>query len=66
MRIDVVSNLDNYKMQYLDKNVRNIEIFCGSCGGRNKNYILFGYIYYVVPDMKILDTVKITFLIRWH
>lgn len=35
---EVISFLHHYVTQILDKNVKDLEIFCDSCPGQNKNY----------------------------
>lgn len=50
----------------LDKNTRELVIFCDSCGGQNKNYTVFRFIHSVVHCAKRLDMIKIIFPIRGH
>lgn len=63
---EVSSFLHNYIFNMLDKNTRELVIFCDSCGGQNKNYTMFRFIHYVVHNAKRLDMIKIIFPIRGH
>ncbi|CAH1106667.1 unnamed protein product [Psylliodes chrysocephalus] len=37
-----------------------------SCGGQNKNYTFFRYLYYLVHQQKRFDCVRVTFPIKGH
>lgn len=63
---DVCSLLHNFLYNYLNPEVRQLEIFCDSCGGQNKNYTMFRFLHYVVHVEKRLDFIKVTFPIRGH
>lgn len=63
---EVCSFLHHYIFNMLDKNTRELVIFCDSCGGQNKNYTVFRFIHYVVHSAKRLDVIKIIFPIRGH
>lgn len=63
---DVTSLLMNFLYDHLDWQVRNLHIFCDSCGGQNKNYTVFRFLHHVVHEQKRLDSVKVTFPIRGH
>lgn len=63
---DVCSLLHHFLYNYLHPEVRQLEIFCDSCGGQNKNYTMFRFLHFVVHVEKRLDFVKVTFPIRGH
>lgn len=63
---EVVSFLDHYVTQCLDNSIRNLSIFCDSCGGQNKNYTVFKYLYYLVHVRKRFTSVQVTFPVRGH
>lgn len=63
---NVCSLLHHFLYNYLDMKIRNLEIFCDSCGGQNKNYTMMRFLHYVVHMEKRLDSVKMTFPIRGH
>ncbi|XP_072402450.1 uncharacterized protein [Diabrotica undecimpunctata] len=63
---EVISMLHHFIFTQLDKKVKQLEIFCDSCGGQNKNFNIFRYIHYVVVTTRRLDKIKITFPIRGH
>lgn len=50
----------------LDPKVKNLDIFCDSCSGQNKNYLVIKFCHYVVYIAKRLDSIKITFPVRGH
>lgn len=63
---DVCSLLHHYIYNYLDPNVRKLQIFCDSCGGQNKNFTVLRFIHNIVHNEKKLDSIQITFPIRGH
>lgn len=63
---EVCSFLHHYIFTKLNANVRELVIFCDSCGGQNKNYCMFRFIHYVVHTTKRLDVIKMVFPIRGH
>lgn len=63
---DVSSLLMDFLYNQMDLKVRNLDIFCDSCGGQNKNYTIFRFLHHVVHEQKRLDYVKVTFPIRGH
>ncbi|XP_069687825.1 uncharacterized protein [Periplaneta americana] len=63
---EVVSFLNHFVTEIMDKKVRHLEIFCDSCSGQNKNYTVLRYLNYLVNELKLLDTVEVTFPIRGH
>lgn len=63
---DVVSLLNHFCFNFLDKEVRHLEIFCDSCAGQNKNYTLLRFLHFLVHKQKRFDCVMVTFPIRGH
>lgn len=63
---EVVSFLHHYVTSILDPEVVNLEIFCDSCGGQNKNYTLFRFIHYLVHHEKRFESIRVTFPVRGH
>lgn len=63
---DVVSLLDNFVTQFVSKEVEEIQFFCDSCSGQNKNYTVFRYIYYLVHIKKRFNKISIIFPVRGH
>lgn len=64
---DEVTSMLNYFIFYiLDSQVKHLEIFCDSCSGQNKNYLVIKFCHYVVSIVKRLESIKITFPIRGH
>ncbi|KAG8329547.1 hypothetical protein J6590_083922 [Homalodisca vitripennis] len=61
---EVVSFLDNFINLVLDKEIKELFIFCDSCGGQNKNYNLFKYLFFEVHEAKRLEKIQVTFPIR--
>jgi len=54
-------------MNYLDDDVEELQIFCDSAGGQNKNYTIFRFIHYIVNNqIHGLKNIKITFPVRGH
>ncbi|KAF2890795.1 hypothetical protein ILUMI_15378 [Ignelater luminosus] len=46
-------------------NVRRLEIFCDSCGGKNKNYTMCRFFHYLIHIEKRFDFIQVTFLINF-
>ncbi|CAF4833055.1 unnamed protein product [Pieris macdunnoughi] len=63
---EVCSFLHHYIFTKLNANVRELVIFCDSCGGQNKNYCMFRFINYVVHTAERLDVIKMVYPIRGH
>lgn len=63
---EVVSFLDHYVNKVLSPKVQQLEIFCDSCGGQNKNYTLIRYCHYLVCFLKRLKSLKLTFPVVGH
>lgn len=63
---EVTSMLNHFIFYVLDPQVRHLEIFCDSCSGQNKNYLVIKFCHYIVAIVKRLESIKITFPIRGH
>lgn len=63
---DVASLLHHFMYNFCDMEVRELEIFCDSCAGQNKNFTIFRFFHNLVHTEKRLDFVKITFPVRGH
>lgn len=63
---EVVSMLHHFITTILNSSVRHLQIFCDSCPGQNKNFIMFRYLHYIVHQVNRLDYIQITFPIRGH
>lgn len=62
----VISILHHFIRTNLDSNVRDLHIFCDSCGGQNKNYSVFRFLHFAVHEMKRFDSIRVTFPVRGH
>lgn len=63
---EVCSFLFHYIFNILDSNIEELEIFCDSCAGQNKNSALIKFCHYMVSNLKRLKVIKITYPIRGH
>lgn len=63
---DVSSLVNHFVYNYLDLNVRELDLFCDSCGGQNKNYTFFRFLHNLVHQQKRFDSIRVTFPIRGH
>jgi hypothetical protein len=63
---EVVSILDHFIANNVPADVKQLEIFCDSCPGQNKNYTVFRYLHHIVATIKRFECVKVTFPIRGH
>ncbi|XP_050302515.1 uncharacterized protein LOC126740503 [Anthonomus grandis grandis] len=64
---ELASFLFHFIMNYLDDEVQELDIFCDSAGGQNKNYTIFRFIHYFTNNrIHGLTDIKITFPIRGH
>lgn len=63
---NVASMLYDFIMFHLPDTVKKLSIFCDSCGGQNKNYVVIRFIYYIVHMQRKLDEIKIVFPVRGH
>lgn len=63
---EVSSFLFHFVMCKLDPAVKELDIFCDSCGGQNKNWTLFRMVHYLVHHVRRLVKVKMHFPIRGH
>lgn len=63
---DVASMLYHFFMNILDPEIREIHIFCDSCGGQNKNKTIIKFLHYVTVNLKRFDKITVTYPIRGH
>lgn len=63
---EVASFLYYFVMTILDPSVKDLNIFCDSCGGQNKNWTIFRTIHFIVHHTKRLDSIQMNFPIRGH
>lgn len=63
---EVVTFLNHYIKEELDEKVKQLNIFCDSCSGQNKNFVLMKYLHYIVHRAGRLDKIQVTFPIRGH
>lgn len=63
---EVMSFLHHFIINYLDKRVKQLSIFCDSCGGQNKYYNLIKWLHFITNQSNLLNRVDITFPIRGH
>lgn len=58
--------LFDFVMYKLEPAVTELDIFCDSCAGQNKNWTIFGMAHYLVHHVKRLVKVNMVFPIRGH
>lgn len=63
---DVISMIDHFISTYLDPAVEELNIFCDSCAGQNKNYSVLRYFHHMTVENKRFKEVTITFPVRGH
>lgn len=63
---EVASMLWDFICNHLDDAVEELDIYCDSCCGQNKNYVIFRFLHYVVHFTKRLKKVCMTFPERGH
>lgn len=63
---EVCSFLHHFLYNILDSNVTDLEAFCDSCSGQNKNNIVFKFFHHVVVKEKKLKSVTCSFPVRGH
>lgn len=63
---EVASFLFHYVINYVDRTVKDLHIFCDSAGGQNKNFTIIRFLHYVVYEIKLFDSITITFPVRGH
>lgn len=63
---DVCSMVHHFVYNVLPMNVKELEIFCDSCSGQNKNFTFFRFLHHLVHEEKRFDNIKVTFPIRGH
>ncbi|CAH1108947.1 unnamed protein product [Psylliodes chrysocephalus] len=51
---------------FLDPLVTELQIFCDSCSGQNKNFTMFRFLHHLVNIERRLQKIKVTFPIRGH
>ncbi|XP_050306919.1 uncharacterized protein LOC126743746 [Anthonomus grandis grandis] len=56
--------LFDYITLKLPAEVRNLQIFCDSCSGQNKNFAVFKFLHYLVHHRSKLESTEVTFSIR--
>lgn len=63
----MASFLFHFINTYLEDDIEELEIFCDSAGGQNKNFVIFRFIHFIVNN-KIhgIREIKITFPVRGH
>ncbi|RUS70232.1 hypothetical protein EGW08_022003 [Elysia chlorotica] len=62
----VASMLSKYVMEVVPETVKEIEFFCDSCCGQNKNYTIFRFFYFLVHCRNRFDKIKVMFPERGH
>nr|CAD7265023.1 unnamed protein product [Timema shepardi] len=63
---DVVSMLHHFINTFLDFEVEELNIFCDSASGQNKNFTMFRYLHYMTVTSKRFQKITVTFPIRGH
>lgn len=63
---EVSSMLNEFCFSKLPESVRCLQIFCDSCGGQNKNYTVFRFLYSLVHAEKRFDKIHVIFPVRGH
>lgn len=63
---EVCSFLHHFIYNILDPDVTDLEAFCDSCSGQNKNNIVFKFFHHVVVKEKRLNSVTCLFPVRGH
>lgn len=63
---DVCSMLHHFVCNILSSTVKELTIFCDSCGGQNKNFTVIRFLHNLVTQKENLETIKVIFPIRGH
>lgn len=64
---EVASFLFHFINTYLEDDIEELQIFCDSAGGQNKNFTIFRFIHFIVNNrIHGLKQIKITFPVRGH
>ena len=63
---DVCSMLYDFFMTKLPQEVTTIDLFCDNCGGQNKNWTMFRFLYTLVHILERFELLTIHFPIRGH
>ena len=61
---DVASTFQHFCTEIPSPDVREVEIFCDSCAGQNKNYTVFCHLHYSIHTAHRFDSVKVVFPIK--
>ena len=62
----VASMLSKYVKEVVPDTVRELDFFCDSCCGQNKNFTIFRFMYFLVHGLNRFDTIRVTFPERGH
>ncbi|GFO16162.1 voltage-dependent calcium channel unc-36 [Plakobranchus ocellatus] len=63
---DVVSMISHFIDSFLNPDAIELLLFCDSCAGQNKNWVMFRYMYQLFHIKKHFTKVILTFSIRGH
>lgn len=63
---DVCSLLHDFVYNHLPLDVKEIYLFCDSCGGQNKNFTVFRFMHYLVHFEKRFTNITLTYPVRGH
>lgn len=63
---EVCSFLHHFLYNVLDPEVTDLEAYCDSCSGQNKNNYVFKFFHHVVTKEHKLNSVKCSFPVRGH
>ena len=63
---DVCSMLQLFLNSFVSDSVKHLTLFCDSCGGQNKNYTVFRFLYYLVNTAKRFQSLHVIYPIRGH
>lgn len=63
---EVCSFLFHFVCNFLEQSVSELEIFCDSCPGQNKNSTLIKFCHHLVLTQNRLSVIKFTYPIRGH
>ena len=62
----VASMLSKYVKEVVPDTVRELDFFCDSCCGQNKNFTIFRFMYFLVHGLNRFDNIRVTFPERGH
>ena len=63
---DVASMLHHFIRTYCPDEVKHLELFCDSCGGQNRNFTVFRFLYAHVHLWNRFEIVRVSFSVRGH